>query len=132
VIATEQSGSIQSLPPWRLGAVLFVLCFATVLFTIALFRLLTFFIMPSLFFDLLFIGFPPGAMLGAYLFNVTKASFIKTLWGLQAAMLFSGLAMLACKHFDYLRAHLFDVELHRLFAQILVFTGFFLPFFRLF
>jgi spermidine synthase len=129
VIATEQLDSIESLPSWRLGTALFVLSFATVLFTIALFRLLTFFIMPSLFFDLLFIGFPLGAMLGAYLFKITKASFVKTLWGLQGTMLFSGLAMLACKNFDYLRAHLFDVELQRLFAQMLIFTGFFLPFF---
>jgi spermidine synthase len=44
-------------------------------------------------------------------------------------MLFSILAMLACKHFDYLRAHLFDVELQRLFLQMLIFTLFFLPFF---
>jgi hypothetical protein len=129
MILNEQLDSIESLPPRRLAAALFVLSFATVLFTIALFRLLTFFIMPSLFFDLLFIGFPLGAMLGAYLFKINKASFIKTLWGLQAAMVFSGLAMLACKHFDYLRAHLFDVELQRLFAQMLIFTSFFLPFF---
>ncbi|MBT8127892.1 MAG: hypothetical protein KJP15_10435 [Gammaproteobacteria bacterium] len=44
-------------------------------------------------------------------------------------MVFSVFAMLACKHFDYLRAHLFDVELQRLFVQMLTFTLFFLPFF---
>jgi hypothetical protein len=44
-------------------------------------------------------------------------------------MLFSVLAMLACKHFDYLRAHLFDVQLQRLFVQMFAFTLFFLPFF---
>jgi SAM-dependent methyltransferase len=117
------------LAPWRLGTILFLLSFATVVFTIVLFRLFTFFIMPSLFFDLLFIGFPLGALAGVYFYTVSKQSFLKTLWILQAAMLFSILAMLACKHFDYLRAHLFDVELQRLFYQMLIFTLFFLPFF---
>lgn len=115
--------------PWKLPAVLFLLSFATVMFTIVLFRLLTFFIMPSLFFDLLFIGFPLGALAGAYFFHISKQSFLRTLWILQGTMLFSVFAMLACKHFDYLRAHLFDVELQRLFVQMLVFTSFFMPFF---
>ena len=112
-----------------LPAALFLLSFATVLFTIVLFRLLTFFIMPSLFFDLLFIGFPLGALAGAYFFRIGKPSFLRALWILQGAMVFSVIAMLACKHFDYLRAHLFDVELRRLFVQMLAFTLFFLPFF---
>ncbi len=112
-----------------LPLVLFLLSFATVLFTIVLFRLLTFFIMPSLFFDLLFIGFPLGALAGVYFFPIIKRSFLKSLWLLQGAMAVSILAMLACKHFDYLRAHLFDVELQRLFFQMLTFTLFFLPFF---
>lgn len=112
-----------------MAAVLFLLSFATVGFTIALFRLLTFFIMPSLFFDLLFIGFPLGALAGVYLARINRRDFLKTLWLLQGAMLFSILAMFACKHFDYLRAHLFDVELRQLFAQMLIFTMFFLPFF---
>jgi hypothetical protein len=119
----------ERLSPWKLPLVLFLLSFATVLFTIVVFRLLTFFIMPSLFFDLLFIGFPMGALAGAYFFRISKQSFLKTLWILQGAMVVSILAMLACKHFDYLRAHLFDVELQRLFVQMLTFTLFFLPFF---
>jgi len=114
---------------WKLPAALFLLSFATVAFTIALFRLLTFFIMPSLFFDLLFIGFPLGALAGVRFFRVSRVSFLNTLWLLQGAMLFSVFAMFACKHFDYLRAHLFDVELQRLFVQMLTFTLFFLPFF---
>jgi hypothetical protein len=117
------------LEEWKLPAALFLLSFATVVFTIALFRLLTFFIMPSLFFDLLFIGFPLGALAGVSFFRVSRPSFLKTLWLLQGAMLFSVIAMFACKHFDYLRAHLFDVELQRLFLQMLTFTLFFLPFF---
>ena len=123
----QQSG--ENVTPWKFPVVLFLLSFATVMFTIALFRLLTFFIMPSLFFDLLFIGFPLGALAGAYFFHISKQSFLKALWVLQGAMVFSIFAMLACKHFDYLRAHLFDVELQRLFIQMLVFTVFFLPFF---
>jgi spermidine synthase len=119
----------ERLSPWKLSLVLFLLSFATVLFTIVLFRLLTFFIMPSLFFDLLFIGFPMGALAGAYFFRISKQSFLNALWILQGAMVVSILAMLACKHFDYLRAHLFDVELQRLFVQMLTFTLFFLPFF---
>ena len=124
-----QNQQERTLPSWRLAAILFVLSFATVLFTIVLFRLLTFFIMPSLFFDLLFIGFPLGALAGVYFFRVSKESFFRSLWILQGAMVFSIIAMLACKHFDYLRAHLFDVELQRLFLQMLIFTAFFIPFF---
>ena len=63
---------------WKLPAALFLLSFATVAFTIALFRLLTFFIMPSLFFDLLFIGFPLGALAGARFFRVSRLSFLNT------------------------------------------------------
>ncbi|MGD2112215.1 MAG: hypothetical protein PVI50_02430 [Gammaproteobacteria bacterium] len=123
------SSSTEQLNPRLLPLVLFLLSFATVLFTIVLFRLLTFFIMPSLFFDLLFIGFPLGALAGAYYFRTSKQSLVRSLWILQGMMAVSILAMLACKHFDYLRAHLFNVELQRLFVQMLTFTLFFLPFF---
>ena len=126
---TEQAAAEESLSTRTLPLVLFLLSFTTVLFAIVLFRLLTFFIMPSLFFDLLFIGFPLGALAGAYFFGISKQSFLRTLWILQGAMVVSIIAMLACKHFDYLRAHLFDVELSRLFMQMLIFTLFFLPFF---
>ncbi|TNF91331.1 MAG: hypothetical protein EP297_16120, partial [Gammaproteobacteria bacterium] len=125
----HQQHSEEILSPKNLTVALFLLSFATVLFTIVLFRLLTFFIMPSLFFDLLFIGFPLGALAGAYFFHINKVSFLRSLWILQAVMLASVFAMLACKHFDYLRAHLFDVELQQLFVQMLTFTLFFLPFF---
>lgn len=115
--------------PIKVALALFLLSFGTVLFTVILFRLLTFFIMPSLFFDLLFIGFPLGALLGAYFFKINFKSFEKSLWILQGIMVFSIVAMLACKHFDYLRANLFDIELMQLFLQMLIFTLFFLPFF---
>jgi spermidine synthase len=128
-MTTVQQQPAEQLSAWKLGTILFLLSFATVVFTIVLFRLLTFFIMPSLFFDLLFIGFPLGALAGVYFLAPDRPSFLKTLWVLQGAMLFSILAMLACKHFDYLRAHLFEVELQRLFYQMLIFTLLFLPFF---
>ena len=128
-VSEDQTPEQSQLSPLLLGLSLFVLSFATVLFTVLLFRLLSFFIMPSLFFDLLFIGFPIGALIAAGTMSVSRRSFGRTLWILQATMAFSVVAMLACKHFDYLRAHLFEVELHRLFIQIAVFTLFFLPFF---
>ena len=115
--------------PARLATALFLLSCATVLFTLSLFKLLSFFIMPSLFFDLLFVGFPIGAFLGARFFQIRPSSFRATLWILQLVMLLSIVAALSCKHFDYLRANLFEVELHRLLGQMATFTGFFIPFF---
>jgi hypothetical protein len=115
--------------PAALAACLFGLSFSTVLFTLALFKLLSFFIMPSLFFDLLFIGFPVGAFLGARFFGRSGPSFRRSLWILFAAGCFSTAACLACKHFDYLRAHLFEVEIPKLLGQITAFTGLFIPYF---
>lgn len=108
---------------------MFLISFATVLFTLSVWKILSFFIMPSLFFDLLFVGFPVGAFLGVKLFRVSVGSFQKTLLILQAAMFASVLLSLACKHFDYLRAHLFEVNLWKLLGQMGTFTVFFLPFF---
>lgn len=125
----EQVSTEASFPPLRLGIALFLLSSATVLFTLSLFKLLSFFIMPSLFFDLLFIGFPVGAFLGVRFFKVSPTSFRATLWVLQGVMALSVVATLACKHFDYLRAHLFDVKLHLLLVQMGTFTGLFIPFF---
>ena len=116
--------------PLAIGAALFLLSTATVLFTLGIFRLLSFFIMPSLFFDLLFVGFPLGAFLGVrFLRDLSERTFRGTLWFLQAVMFASIAATLACKHFDYLRAHLFEVRLDRLLVQMGTFTGLFLPFF---
>ncbi len=115
--------------PKRLTLALFSLSFATVLFTLAAWKLLAFFIMPSLFFDLLFVGFPVGAFLGARYFRLDLASFQKSLVLLQAVMIVTVFASLSCKHFDYLRAHLFEVELGRLILQMGTFTALFVPFF---
>jgi hypothetical protein len=108
---------------------MFLLSFATVLFTLSVWKLLSFFIMPSLFFDLLFIGFPIGAFIGVRLFKASLASFRATLWILQAVIGLSIAASLACKHFDYLRAHLFEVRLGWLLGQMGTFTAIFIPFF---
>ena len=44
-------------------------------------------------------------------------------------MFLSVAAALSCKHFDYLRAHLFEVDLYKLLIQMGTFTGLFVPFF---
>ncbi len=111
------------------AAGLFGLSFATALFTLSIFKLLSFFIMPSLFFDLLFIGFPLGAFVAAHRLSAGRGSLLASLWGLQAIMVVSVGCCLLAKRFDYLRAHLFDIELARLVGQIAVFVGLFLPFF---
>ena len=113
----------------KLAAALFLISFATVLFTLVIFRLLSFFIMPSLFFDLLFIGFPVGAVLGTAFFAADLKSFLKTLWILQLAIIVSIIAVLFAHNFDYLRVHLFDVEVSQLLINIGVFTLLFVPFF---
>ena len=113
---------------WRMAAGLFGLSYGTALFALAMFKLLSFFIMPSLFFDMLFIGFPLGAWLGAR-FLAPERHFIKCLWALQAVMAGSVAACLMAKRFDYLRSHLFDIELTRLVIQVVTFVAMFLPFF---
>ncbi len=111
-----------------MAAGLFGLSYGTALFALAMFKLLSFFIMPSLFFDMLFIGFPLGAWLGAR-FLAPERHFIKCLWALQAVMAGSVAACLMAKRFDYLRSHLFDIELTRLVIQVVTFVAMFLPFF---
>lgn len=108
------------------------LSFATVLFVLAIFKLLSFFIMPSLFFDLLFVGFPLGAFIGAAFFRVSLRSLVRSLWVLQGVTVASVIAILLAKNldsFDYLRAHLFEVEVGGLLTQMGTFTFLFLPFF---
>jgi len=108
---------------------LFGLSFGSALFTLAIFKLLSFFVMPSLFFDLLFIGFPLGALMAAGFLRPGRASLLASLWWLQATMAISIGCCLLAKRFDYLRAHLFDIELMGLVGQLAVFCGLFLPFF---
>lgn len=108
---------------------LLLLSFSTVLFTLVIFKLLSFFIMPSLFFDLLFIGFPLGAMLGTFLFQANMKSFIRSLWILQLALIVSGIAIMFAHNFDYLKVNLFNVQVTQLIINIGIFTILFLPFF---
>ena len=115
--------------PWRFVATLFCISYATALFALAIFKLLSFFVMPSLFFDLLFIGFPIGAWLGARFNVIERRSLLRALWWLGAIMAGSVAACLAAKRFDYLRAHLFDIELSRLVTQVGMFVLMFMPFF---
>lgn len=105
------------------------LSFGAALFTLSIFKLLSFFIMPSLFFDLLFIGFPLGAFIAARWLPAGQRTLLTSLWGLQAIMMVSVACSLLAKQFDYLRAHLFQIELFWLVGQIAVFVGLFLPFF---
>ncbi|HZN56507.1 MAG TPA: hypothetical protein VFD71_00425 [Planctomycetota bacterium] len=114
---------------WRLGGAMLLISFATVLFTLGVWKLLAFFIMPSLFFDLLFVGFPAGAFLGVKFVRISLRGFLRTLWILQGAMVLSVAACLVCKHADYLRAHLFEVRILKLLGQMGAFTVLFLPFF---
>ena len=72
------AASDEDLSPLAMGGVLFATSFAAVLFTLSIWKLLGFFIMPSLFFDLLFIGFPIGALLGVRFLPVTLPAFRKT------------------------------------------------------
>jgi hypothetical protein len=116
-------------PVVAVAAGLFGLSFGTVLFTLSIFKLLSFFIMPSLFFDLLFIGFPLGAFVAAHRIPANRRSLVASLWAVQAIMAASVGCCLMVKRFDYLRAHLFQIELARLIGQIVVFVGLFLPFF---
>ena len=115
--------------PAVLAVALLSLSFSTVLFTLAIFKLLSFFIMPSLFFDLLFIGFPVGAFVGAIFYRAEVRSLLRTLWILIGVAFASVAGCLLCKNFDYLRAHLFEVEIPQLLGQIGVFTGLFIPYF---
>jgi SAM-dependent methyltransferase len=128
----ESSDEAWPVSPAAMTLCLFSLSFATVLFTLAIFRLLSFFIMPSLFFDLLFIGFPIGAFIGAAWFRVDQRSFLRSLWLLQGITVFTIVAVVFAKespYFDYLRAHLFNVEVAGLLYQMGTFTTLFIPFF---
>jgi hypothetical protein len=111
---------------------LFCLSFGAALFALTVFKLLSFFVMPSLFFDLLFIGFPLGALLGARSLQPDRRTFLRSLCALQAIMALSVAFCLLGKRFDYLRAHLFDIRVPELGAQVAIFVALFLPFFALY
>ncbi len=113
----------------RLAIAMTGLSFSAVLFTLSLFKLLSFFVMPSLFFDLLFIGFPIGAYWAARETMEDVDSVRRGLVKVRLAIVFSVVCSLFAKRIDYLRAHLFDVSLIHLMRQIALFSAMFLPFF---
>jgi hypothetical protein len=98
------------LSAFQFALLLAVVAFAPVAFLLCLFRLLSFFIMPSLFFHLLFIGFPIGAFLGARFFRVSLSDFRSSLVLLHGVMLLSLALCLLCKRADYLRARFYDLR----------------------
>lgn len=115
--------------PWRMAVCLFCLSYATALFSLAVFKLLSFFVMPSLFFDLLFIGFPVGAWIGARFISADRGHFIGCMWALQGITAASVAICLMAKRFDHLRAHLFTIDMSQLVMQVSTFVAMFLPFF---
>jgi spermidine synthase len=125
-MSAERQSPLSAL---QFALLLGVVGFAPVAFLLCLFRLLSFFIMPSLFFHLLFIGFPMGAFLGARFFRVSLSDFCRSLVLLHGMMLVSLALCLLCKQADYLRAQFYDLRADRLLAQVAMFSVMFLPFF---
>ena len=113
-----------------LVAGIFLSSLGAVLFSLSIFRLLSFFIMPSMFFALLLVGFPIGAALAARRHQADVRRFQRMLTVMQIVMVLSILATLGCKHVDYMRANLlFGIDPVRLLVQVLVFALIYLSFF---
>lgn len=114
----------------RIAVSLFLLSLAAVLYSLSLFRLIGFFIMPSLFFDLLLVGFPVGAALAAAWKGEPVERFPKALTIFQVTMFLSIGATLSLKHFDFMRENLlFGANPLRILLQITVFSLIYSPFF---
>lgn len=114
----------------RLGAAMFLTSVGASLFSLLIFRLLSFFIMPSIFFSLLLVAFPIGAALAARRPIADARRFQTLLLALQSVMILSLFATLLCRHVDYMRAQLlFGVNPTRLLLQILTFALIYFPFF---
>lgn len=116
--------------PQRFAVSLFLLSLAAVLYSLSLFRLIGFFIMPSLFFDLLLVGFPVGAALAAMWKGEPAERFPKALTVFQVTMFLTIVATLSLKHFDFMRENLlFGQNPFRILAQISIFSLIYSPFF---
>ena len=116
----------------RIGLSLFLLSSGAVLFSLSLFRLISFFIMPSLFFDLLLVCFPVGATLAMLRKGEARAMsrFQFSLPLLQCVMILTIAATLMIKHFDFMRDNLlFDVSPISLALQVVIFSLIYSPFF---
>ena len=116
----------------RIGLSLFLLSSGAVLFSLSLFRLISFFIMPSLFFDLLLVCFPVGATIAMLRKGEERAMsrFRFSLPLLQCVMVATIAATLMLKHFDFMRDNLlFDVSPTSLALQVVIFSVIYSPFF---
>jgi len=119
-----------AVPMTRLVLAIFLSSVGAVLFSLSIFRLLQFFVMPSMFFALLLVGFPIGAAVAARWPRSDVARFARMLTVLKLVMLASIAATLLCKHVDYMRANLlFGIDPVQLFVQVLAFALIYLPFF---
>ena len=129
---TESSPSLPAAAPsrFRLVPAILLSSVGSVLFSLAIFRLLSFFIMPSMFFSLLLVGFPIGAALVARQRSPDAKHFRLLLAMLEGVMILSILGTLLGKHVNYLRAQLlFGVDPDKLLIQVLIFSLLYLPFF---
>ncbi|MBM4005395.1 MAG: hypothetical protein FJ295_19230 [Planctomycetes bacterium] len=113
----------------RFSLALFVLSMAVVLFSLSLFRLISFFIMPSLFFDLLLVCFPIGAALAVWWKGEPSRRFGLALPLLQLVMVVTVVATLLLKHVDFMRGGLFNVDTTSIMIQVAIFSAIYAPFF---
>lgn len=128
--ALPTNGAFTETSMLRLIPAIFLSSAGAVLFSLLIFRLLSFFIMPSMFFALLLVGFPIGAALASLMKRADVTRFRQMLVVLQVVMILTVFATLYCKHVDYMRANLvFGIEPGMLLMQVMVFALFFLPFF---
>ncbi|MFM2093019.1 MAG: hypothetical protein RIS70_143 [Planctomycetota bacterium] len=116
--------------PIRTSLALFALSTAAVLFSLSLFRLISFFIMPSLFFDLLLVCFPIGAAFAVIWKGNSANRFRIAVPYLQLVMLGTVVATLLLKHVDFMRQNLlFNVSTWSIVIQVLIFSLIYSPFF---
>ena len=128
--ASNKELSPQAITLGRLIPAIFLSSVGAVLFSLAIFRLLSFFIMPSMFFALLLIGFPIGAAIASRQQRSDARRFRRVLGFLAAIMIASVGITLMARHVDHMRASLlFGVNPEQLLKQVMTFALFYLPFF---
>jgi spermidine synthase len=114
----------------RIAVALLLSSVGAVLFSLSIFRLLSFFVMPSMFIPLLLVGFPIGAAIATRWGDSGVPRLRHALGLLQTAMIASAVVTLLSRHVDYMRANLlFGIDPGQLLLQVLVFAALYLPFF---
>lgn len=114
----------------RLAVSLYAVSTGAVLFSLAIFRLISFFIMPSIFFDLLLICFPIGAVAAVLTRTEPERGYGRAIPLLQLAMIATFAATLSLKYFDSMRGNLlFGQSPLSLYLQIAAFALIYSPFF---